>query len=164
MTTAWWPATWSTSSCNRGVAPPSRACGAVRACSRAVRPGSGALGPSRSPPTWIRSSWLPRCAVPSPAALVVPLAGGGYVVDTPGLREVGTWGIDPELLAVCFPEFRRFLDQCRFDNCRHLAEPGCAVREAAGQGAFDADRLVSYQRLYAEVSVPSWSSDRRRGR
>jgi len=98
------------------------------------------------------------------AALVVPLAGGGYVVDTPGLREVGTWGIDPELLAVCFPEFRRFLDQCRFDNCRHLAEPGCAVRDAAEQGAFDADRLVSYQRLYEEVSVPSWSSDRRRGR
>jgi len=98
------------------------------------------------------------------AALVVPLAGGGYVVDTPGLREVGTWGIDPELLAVCFPEFRRFLDQCRFDNCRHLAEPGCAVRDAAKQGAFDADRLVSYQRLYEEVSVPSWSSDRRRGR
>ena len=98
------------------------------------------------------------------AALVVPLAGGGYVVDTPGLREVGTWGIDPELLAVCFPEFRRFLDQCRFDNCRHLAEPGCAVRDAAEQGAFDADRLVSYQRLHEEVSVPSWSSDRRRGR
>jgi len=98
------------------------------------------------------------------AALVVPLAGGGYVVDTPGLREVGTWGIDPELLAVCFPEFRQFLDQCRFDNCRHLAEPGCAVRDAAEQGAFDADRLVSYQRLHEEVSVPSWSSDRRRGR
>ena len=98
------------------------------------------------------------------AALVVPLAGGGYVVDTPGLREVGTWGIDPELLAVCFPEFRRFLDQCRFDNCRHMTEPGCAVRDAAEQGAFDADRLLSYQRLYEEVSVPSWSSDRRRGR
>lgn len=98
------------------------------------------------------------------AALVVPVAGGGYVVDTPGLREVGTWGIDPELLAVHFPEFRRFLDQCRFDNCRHLTEPGCAVRDAAEQGAFDADRLASYQRLYEEVSVPSWSSDRRRGR
>src|SRR3989441_2414841 len=75
------------------------------------------------------------------AALLVPLPGGGaggegagYVVDTPGLREVGTWGIDPELLGVCFPEFRRFLDQCRFDNCRHLAEPGCAVREAAEIG------------------------------
>jgi ribosome biogenesis GTPase / thiamine phosphate phosphatase len=98
------------------------------------------------------------------AALLVPLVTGGYVVDTPGLREVGTWGIDAELLALCFPEFRPFLDQCRFDNCRHLAEPECAVRQAAAQGAFDADRLVSYQRLYGEVSVPSWSSDRRRGR
>lgn len=98
------------------------------------------------------------------AALLVPVASGGYVVDTPGMREVGTWGIDPELLGVCFPEFRRFLDQCRFDNCRHLAEPDCAVRRAATDGAFDPDRLVSYQHLYAEVSVPSWSSARRRGK
>src|SRR6266550_4156017 len=71
------------------------------------------------------------------AALVVPVATGGYVVDTPGLREVGTWGIDPERLGVYFAEFRPFLDPYR---------------------------LVSYQRIYEEVSVPSWSSDRRRGR
>ncbi|HYK82633.1 MAG TPA: ribosome small subunit-dependent GTPase A [Gemmatimonadales bacterium] len=98
------------------------------------------------------------------AALLVPVAGGGYVVDTPGLREAGTWGIDPELLGACFPEFRRFLDQCAFDNCRHLAEPECGVRQAAADGAFDPDRLVSYHHLYAEVSVPSWSSARRRAR
>jgi ribosome biogenesis GTPase len=102
------------------------------------------------------------------AALVVPLAGGegggGYVVDTPGLRELGTWGIDPELLPLCFPEFRPFLDQCRFDNCRHLTEPKCAVRDAAERGDFDPDRLVSYHHIHAEVIVPSWSSDRRRGR
>jgi ribosome biogenesis GTPase len=89
------------------------------------------------------------------AALLVPLTGGGYVVDTPGLREVGTWGIDPE--------FRRFLDQCRFDNCSHRTEPGCAVREAAAAGGLEPDRLASYQRIYEEVSVPSWSSGRRRG-
>jgi len=98
------------------------------------------------------------------AALLVPLAGGGYVVDTPGLREVGAWGIDPELLALCFPEFRRFLDQCRFDDCRHLAEPGCAVRQAAAQHDVDPDRLESYQKVYEEISVPSWSSGRRRAR
>jgi len=98
------------------------------------------------------------------AALLVPLVAGGYVVDTPGLREMGTWGIDPELLGACFPEFRPFLDQCRFDNCRHLTEPACAVRQAAEQGAFEPDRLVSYQHIYKEVSVPSWSSERRRGR
>jgi ribosome biogenesis GTPase len=98
------------------------------------------------------------------AAVLVPLPLGGYVVDTPGLREVGAWGVDPERLGPCFPEFRPYLDQCRFDNCRHVAEPDCAVRRAAAAGDVDPDRLESYARLYDEVSVPSWSSGRRRGR
>jgi ribosome biogenesis GTPase len=98
------------------------------------------------------------------AAVLLPLAVGGYVVDTPGLREVGAWGIDPDRLPPCFPEFRRYLDGCRFDNCRHLAEPGCAVRAAAAGGDFDPDRLESYRRIFEEVSVPSWSTGRRRGR
>ncbi len=98
------------------------------------------------------------------AAELVPVAGVGYVVDTPGLREVATWGIDPDALGACFADFRPYLDQCRFDNCRHLAEPGCAVRSAAAAGAFDPDRLVSYERIYEEVNEPSWSSGRRRGR
>src|SRR5207245_1129091 len=62
------------------------------------------------------------------AALLVPLPERGYVVDTPGLREIGTWGVDPDALGGCFPEFRPFLDGCRFDNCRHLTQPG-QVRE-----------------------------------
>ena len=97
------------------------------------------------------------------AAELVPLAAGGYVVDTPGMREVGTWGIEPRELAWCFPEFREFLGRCRFDDCRHLNEPSCAVREARDRGAFPADRLVSYERIYEEINVPSWSSGRRRG-
>lgn len=96
------------------------------------------------------------------AAELLPLALGGFVVDTPGMREVGTWGLDPERLALCFPEFRPFLDHCRFDDCRHLAEPACAVRRAAEEGRFAADRLASYARLYEEVNVPSWSTGRRR--
>lgn len=98
------------------------------------------------------------------AAVLMPLAVGGYVVDTPGLREAGTWGIEPDSLDRCFPEFRPYLDKCRFDNCRHLAEPGCAVRTAAAGTAFDPDRLESYARIYEEVNVPSWSTGRRRGR
>lgn len=98
------------------------------------------------------------------AAELVPLEGLGYVVDTPGLREVATWGIEPDTLGACFPDFRPYLDQCRFDNCRHLAEPGCAVRAAGAAAAFDVDRLVSYERIYEEISAPSWSSGRRRGR
>jgi ribosome biogenesis GTPase len=96
------------------------------------------------------------------AAELVPLAVGGFVVDTPGMREVGAWGIAPEELGACFPDFRPYLDACRFDNCRHLAEPGCGVRQAVAAGEVDGDRLVSYERIYEEVSVPSWSSDRRR--
>src|SRR5881296_200008 len=98
------------------------------------------------------------------AAELVPLALGGYMVDTPGLREVGTWNLDPDALGFCFPEFRPFLDQCRFDNCRHLAEPGCAVRTAGQAGRFDPDRLVSYERIYEEVSVPAWESGRSKTR
>ena len=97
------------------------------------------------------------------AAELIPLALGGYMVDTPGLREVGAWNLDPDALGFCFPEFRPYLDQCRFDNCRHLAEPGCAVRAAGQGGRFDPDRLVSYERIYEEVSVPAWVSGKSRG-
>ena len=85
------------------------------------------------------------------------------MVDTPGMREVSAWGITPDELGACFAEFRPYLDHCRFDNCRHLVEPECAVRAAAAAGAVDADRLVSYARIFEEISVPSWSSGRRRG-
>ena len=96
------------------------------------------------------------------AAELVPLAVGGYVVDTPGMREVGAWGIAPDELGACFPEFRPLLDQCRFDNCRHKAEPGCAVRAAVDAGRVDPDRLLSYERILEEISVPSWSTGSRR--
>jgi ribosome biogenesis GTPase len=98
------------------------------------------------------------------SAQLIPLETGGYVVDTPGMREVAAWGITPDALGGCFPEFRPFLDRCRFDDCRHTAEPGCAVRAAATAGDIDPDRLVSYGRLLEEVSVPSWSTDRHHGR
>src|SRR5207249_283408 len=82
------------------------------------------------------------------AAQLVPFVGGGYVVDTPGLQAVGTWGVDPDALGACFPEFRRFLDQCRFDNCRHLSEPECAVRRAAS-------RALTFRIICAKASSRS---------
>ena len=96
-------------------------------------------------------------------AEMLPLDLGGYVVDTPGLREVGLWDVDRDALGGCFPEFRPFLDGCRFNNCRHVTEPGCALRGAVESGAIDAERLESYRGMLEEVSVPSWSSGRRRG-
>ena len=68
------------------------------------------------------------------SAVMLPLDAGGYLVDTPGFSEVGLWGIDPGELDSCFPEFRPFLGQCRYGDCRHRTEPGCRVREARRGG------------------------------
>jgi ribosome biogenesis GTPase len=84
-----------------------------------------------------------------------PLGGieGGFVVDTPGLRDIGLWGLSPADVASAFPELQRFSGQCHFDNCRHLTEPGCAVVEAAGRGELSSSRLASYRKLLEEASV-----------
>ena len=63
----------------------------------------------------------------------------GYVVDTPGLREIGLWGLPVESLDTCFPEFRAYLERCRFADCAHLAEPECAVRDAVAAGEVSAE-------------------------
>jgi ribosome biogenesis GTPase len=76
---------------------------------------------------------------------------GGFVVDTPGLREIGLWGLPVESLDTCFPELRPFREQCRFADCAHVAEPDCAVREAVRAGAVSAARYESYLKLREEL-------------
>lgn len=84
------------------------------------------------------------------AALLIPLECGGYVADTPGLRELGLWGVEPEELRDCFPEFRDRAHGCRFgSSCTHTHEPDCAVRDAVAAGQVDAVRYASYERLLA---------------
>ena len=84
-------------------------------------------------------------------ALLHPLPDAGYVVDSPGLREVGMWGLASEHLDECFREFRLYIPSCRFGNCTHRVEPGCAVRTAVDQGAIGAERYDSYLRLREEI-------------
>ena len=80
-----------------------------------------------------------------------PLPDGGYVVDTPGLREVGMWGMPSEHLDSCFPELRPYLEKCRFGDCTHLTEPDCAVRAAVESGEASAERYDSYAKLRGEL-------------
>lgn len=80
------------------------------------------------------------------------VAGGGRVADTPGLRELALWDVDPAELQWGFVEFRPFLHDCRFDDCSHVHEPGCAVRAAVERGAITARRHESYVRLLAGES------------
>ncbi len=81
-----------------------------------------------------------------------PLNHGGFVVDTPGLRDVGLWGVDPLELSAAFPEFASWAPSCRFDNCRHAQEPGCAVSEAAARSEISQTRLDSYRKLLGEAA------------
>jgi ribosome biogenesis GTPase len=81
---------------------------------------------------------------------LVVLPGGALLLDTPGLREIQLWGGD-EGLAVAFEDLERFAGSCRFRDCTHGAEPGCAVRAAVESGEMPAERLASYQKLRAEL-------------
>ncbi|HKS05143.1 MAG TPA: ribosome small subunit-dependent GTPase A [Gemmatimonadaceae bacterium] len=83
----------------------------------------------------------------------LPVEGGGYVADTPGLREVGLWGIAATDVAACFREFRPFLDECRFQDCAHDREPACAVLAAVERGDIPPERHASYLKLRAELST-----------
>jgi ribosome biogenesis GTPase len=83
----------------------------------------------------------------------LPDEAGGFVVDTPGLREVGLWSLPPEDLDRCFPEFRPLIPQCRFADCQHGAEPDCAVRTAVEQGRISAARYESYRKLRSELEA-----------
>ena len=74
--------------------------------------------------------------------------GGGYVIDTPGIRSIGLMDMEPETLAKIFPGF--FEDDhftCKFSNCKHLKEPGCAVRAAVESGKISEARYASYVRI-----------------
>ena len=73
--------------------------------------------------------------------------GGGYVADTPGLRELGLWRIPDADLAWCFPEMRPHLGGCGFNDCRHLSEPRCAVLAALAAGSVSEARYDSFRRL-----------------
>jgi ribosome biogenesis GTPase len=83
-------------------------------------------------------------------AELIPLDCGGYLADTPGLKELALWDLEPEELPLLFPEMRPYLDACRFSRCTHVHEPGCAVRRALEEGLIDPDRYATYVKIRTE--------------
>ena len=81
---------------------------------------------------------------------LVRLPGGALLIDTPGMRELGLWA-DDEGLDRTFNEIDRFAARCRFPDCGHEREPGCAVRAAVEAGEIDAGRWESYLKLRREM-------------
>ncbi|MCB9521968.1 MAG: ribosome small subunit-dependent GTPase A [Myxococcales bacterium] len=78
--------------------------------------------------------------------------GGGDVIDSPGVRGFAPWGIDPRTLRDLYPELRALADGCRFADCQHIEEPGCAVQAAIAEGEVDEARYESYVRLRGSLT------------
>jgi ribosome biogenesis GTPase / thiamine phosphate phosphatase len=82
-------------------------------------------------------------------ATLLPLAGGGYVVDTPGVRQFQLWDVIPAEVAGFFRDLRPFINNCRFPDCTHTHEDGCAVKDAVADELLDERRYESYCKLFA---------------
>jgi ribosome biogenesis GTPase len=82
-------------------------------------------------------------------ARLLPLAGGGYVVDTPGIRQFQLWDVVPEEVAGYYRDIRPYVHKCRYPDCTHTHEADCAVKDAVADGWLDARRYESYCHLFA---------------
>jgi ribosome biogenesis GTPase len=91
---------------------------------------------------------------------LVRLPSGALILDTPGMRELGLWESDAGVAAV-FADIEALAADCRFTDCRHAAEPGCAVQAAIAAGRLDEDRWKSFQKLRAELAFERRKEDPR---
>ena len=103
------------------------------------------------------------------AAELLALPGGGWLIDTPGVRALSLW-LSGEGIERAFADVFELMEHCRFRDCKHDREPGCAVRAAIEDGSLDPDRFASLERLVAEEAaleeeqrVSERAADRRRG-
>lgn len=90
------------------------------------------------------SGWSGKGLHTTTFAEMFDLPFGGKIIDTPGIRELGLVDIPKQELSHYFPEMRALLNDCQFNNCMHLNEPGCAVKAAVEEGAIHMDRYISY--------------------
>jgi ribosome biogenesis GTPase / thiamine phosphate phosphatase len=93
------------------------------------------------------SDWSGKGMHTTTFAEMFDIPGGGKIIDTPGMREFGLVDISKQELSHYFPEMRDRLNGCQFNNCLHINEPGCAIKEAVAEGEITEDRYVSYYNI-----------------
>ncbi len=93
------------------------------------------------------SGWSGKGMHTTTFAEMFDLPGGGRIIDTPGVREFGLVDIEKEELAHYFPEMRKKMNDCQFNNCMHIEEPNCAVKKAVMQGGISEERYISYRTI-----------------
>ncbi|MCL2028337.1 MAG: ribosome small subunit-dependent GTPase A [Bacteroidales bacterium] len=86
------------------------------------------------------------------------LANGGFIIDTPGIKEFGMVDFSKDEVALYFPEMKALLHNCKFSNCTHVHEPGCAVKSAVSEGRIHSQRYKSYLNILSgkEMDIEPW--------
>lgn len=102
------------------------------------------------------SGWSGKGLHTTTFAEMFDLPGGGKIIDTPGIRELGLVDISRQELSHFFPEMRALINSCQFNNCMHLNEPGCAVKEAVEEGSINIDRYISYCNILESINEKNY--------
>jgi len=102
------------------------------------------------------SNWSGKGMHTTTFAEMFDLPHGGRIIDTPGIREMGLVDIEKEELAHYFPEMREVMSQCKFHNCIHVEEPGCAVKAALETGEISIERYASYRNILDTIDTRSY--------
>lgn len=102
------------------------------------------------------SGWSGKGLHTTTFAEMFNLPFGGKIIDTPGIRELGLVDISKQELSHYFPEMRALINDCQFNNCMHLNEPGCAVKKAVEDGTIHMDRYISYCNILETIDEKSY--------
>jgi ribosome biogenesis GTPase len=97
------------------------------------------------------SDWSGKGMHTTTFAQMYDLPDGGQIIDTPGIRELGIVNVSRAELSGYFPEIKKELVKCKYNNCSHFNEPGCAVKEAVAQGIISEERYVNYAKIYETI-------------
>lgn len=109
------------------------------------------LIPSREIKVQEVSDWSGKGMHTTTFAEMYDLPFGGELIDTPGIRELGIVDISRSELSGYFPEMAKLLNDCKYNNCTHFNEPGCAIKEAVSKGIVSEERYVSYAKIYESI-------------
>ena len=102
------------------------------------------------------SGWSGKGQHTTTFAEMFELPFGGKVIDTPGMKEFGLIGIERAEVSGYFPEMKERLQDCQFNNCLHINEPGCAIKQAVIDSEIDEDRYVSYYNIVESLPESKW--------
>jgi ribosome biogenesis GTPase len=115
-----------------------------------------AVFPEKNIRTQIISGWSGKGQHTTTFAEMHDLPFGGRLIDTPGMKEFGLVGIEKQELSGYFPEMRKRINQCQFNNCLHINEPGCAIKEAVRNGEIHEERYISYYNILESLGEEKW--------